>query len=280
METLTDHFNIITDIPEEYLNEPDEYKEGIMMGPVRAGRKHNYEHNKSTAGRLCANLCSKEFRCEHNGKIPLVRTTAKLDFGYQYYNLAHRKLPIYLKNTFGIDVNQAFLEYYVNDYYKKMNFHSTQMQDIKDPSYICMFSCYLFDNPDDCKPNRKFIIRNKRDINNRKEFILQHNSFVIFSTKTNKEYLHKINLIHDDTKSGFGTSWIGITFKLSKTIIDPKADLKLLSYDDEEELEESDRDMLTYYYKLRKEENHSIDFTWPELKYTLSPGDFDEYFIK
>ena len=92
-----------------------------------------------------------------------------------------------------------------------MGFHTDQALDLKDELFICLFSCY---NDPDTKSLRKLVVKNK-STNNSFDIKLEHNSVIIFSVKTNREYLHKIILDSSESKD----LWIGATFRYSKTSI-------------------------------------------------------------
>lgn len=198
-------------------------------------------------------------------KFPLVRTTTKYENASQKFMPIHYELIEKIKSSSGItdlELNNALIEIYGSKY-RSMGFHSDQALDLANDSYICIYSCY--DNPVDL---RKLIIKNK-STNEITEIIMEHNSVIIFDMKTNSEHLHKIILdkITTDTK------WCGITFRLSKTLIEFKdgdvyfvsSRKKLRVIDDDKEKKE--------FYKLRSEENKSIDFKYPDLDYTVSPSD-------
>ena len=106
--------------------------------------------------------------------------------------------------------NNALIEIY-DSTYCSMGFHSDQSLDLANESYICIFSCY---NNSNTKYIRKLIIKDKIT-NVRSTYILEHNSIIVFPLSTNSKYLHKIIL----DKNGSDDIWLGITFRLSKTLI-------------------------------------------------------------
>ena len=197
-----------------------------------------------------------------NNFIPIVRTTTKYNNPIQNFNTYTNILINNIKKlNNNISFNNSLVEIYDNNY-KTMKYHSDQQLDLKDNSYICIFSCYS--NP---KTNnfRKLFIKNKLD-NNIEEYVLKNNSIIIFSTDTNKKYLHKIIL----DKITENTNWLGITLRLSKTFINfidnkPYINNNLLYL---ASLEEEKK-----FYKLRKDENLSIEYKYPDLNYTISPSD-------
>ena len=65
--------------------------------------------------------------------------------------------------------------------------------------------------------------------------------------------------------------WLGITFRKSKTMIRFKNDLPY--FDNGEVLKLADENQQREFYKLRGEENKSMDFNYPWIGYTLSKSD-------
>lgn len=198
-----------------------------------------------------------------NDLIPIVRTTTK------YTNPAQKFTPIYhnlitkIKETININelqFNNALVEIYDNSYCK-MGFHSDQSLDLEDKSYIAIYSCY--ENPSHC---RKLIVKNKIT-NDIFEILMTHNSVIIFNLETNKQHLHKIIL-----DNNISNKWLGVTLRLSKTFIQHIDDcpniyktLNILKLADNKETKE--------FYKLRSEENKSINFIYPLINYTISNSD-------
>lgn len=196
--------------------------------------------------------------------FPLVRTTTKYLEPSQKFNEIHYSIIDKIKKESKIKnlkLNNALIEIYDSDY-KKMGFHSDQALDLAKDSYICIYSCY--NNPIDL---RKLIIKNKIS-EKKKELIMKHNSVIIFSTETNLNYQHKIIL----PKVTCDTKWLGITFRMSKTNIYFK-DKKAYFKSNNKELRIANETEAKEFYKLRRLENKSIYFTYPELEYTLSKSD-------
>lgn len=200
-----------------------------------------------------------------NNLVPIVRTTTKYINPVQKFQSIHYNIINKIKTYNNINFNNALIEIYDNNY-RSMKYHSDQSLDLDDDSYICIFSCYSNDKTNNL---RKLIVKNK--INNIKvEYTLEHNSFILFSNKTNKQYLHKIIL--DKINNSDNIKWLGITFRLSKTFINfinnkpyfYNSNNILYLASDEEEKE---------YYKYRKQENNTIDYKYPEIFYTINPSD-------
>lgn len=236
-------------------------------------------------GRIACNLCFK-----NNNEYSLVRTTTKYINKIQEFTRHHLHIINLIKNelkhmnnNYNININNAMIEIYNNEY-KTMGYHTDQMQDLENNSLICIYSCYS--NPISYSPRILRIINkletkgntNKtyiKDLNKQEyeDIKLGHNSILVFSTKWNKEHLHKIIL--DNTNginNNINSDWLGITFRVSKTPVkfinnipyfkNTNKELKLASNDESKE-----------FYKLKSEENKKIDFKYPELYFTISKSD-------
>jgi hypothetical protein len=198
-----------------------------------------------------------------NNLIPIVRTTTKYQLPVQSFEPIHYDIINKIKQVVKRDLefNNALIEIYDNNY-KTMSFHSDQSLDLANDSYICIFSCY-----DEPTFLRKLVIKDKIT-NSEIEICLENNSIVLFDISTNYKHLHKIIL-----DSGISNNkWLGITFRLSKTYIKFINEIpyfhntnKILKLADEHETKE--------FYKLRGNENRSIEYTYPEINYTISVSD-------
>lgn len=202
-----------------------------------------------------------------NNLIPLARSTTK------YTNPAQKFKPIHYdimqnikdKTTLNkINFNNALIEIYDNRYCT-MGFHSDQALDLADDSYIAIYSCYQ--NIQNINP-RKLIIQNKIT-SELGEIIMEQNSVILFQLSTNKQHLHKI-VLEDVGKEN--NQWLGITFRLSKTFIEHVNNIPYF-YQTDNVLKLADKEESKIYYKLRSEENKSLDFTYPEITYTISESD-------
>jgi hypothetical protein len=213
----------------------------IDYNPFEELKKTNFEH--ITKGRSAATLVE----CDGD-KIPIVRTTTIYKNPPIKFNDLHRTIIKKVECKF----NNAMIELY-DDHYKSMKFHTDQALDLEDKSSIAIYSCYKF--PD--KPNRKLIVINKAT-QQISEIILEHNSIVVFDLQTNSQHMHKIVLI-----DGRSNEWIGITYRVSKTYVDPNnPNIKLAN---EEERKE--------FYMQKKMENELIDFKYKPISYTINPSD-------
>lgn len=226
----------------------------------------SYDFEMITKGRCGCVIVSD------NVTIPIVRTTTKYNKPMQKFNPTIIRLIDIIKDTIDkkhnikIDINNILAEIYDNNY-KTMGFHSDQALDLSDESYIIVYSCY--DNPNIHQDDmRKLIIKGKND-NYEKEIYLTHNSFVIFDTKTNKEHLHKIVL---NEKSKKHNMWHGLTMRLSKTCV-KHIDNNIIFCDSNKIMHYATNEELKEFYKLRSGENKVTEYTYPEILYTISPGD-------
>ena len=145
-----------------------------------------------------------------------------------------------------------------------MGFHTDQSLDLHPDSYICLFSCYETDDPNEY---RKLKVQNKTTKEN-SEFVLDQNSVIIWSAKVNKEHVHKIIL---DSQKAKGR-WLGITLRFSKTLIDFESGVpkivgtdKVLRIATEAEKKE--------FFKCKGQENSSTNYQYPDIEYTISPSD-------
>lgn len=220
----------------------------------------NIKFENITKGRQGAILIDKI----KGDKRPIVRTTTNYNFPVQYFLLIHKFIIESIKKEiqFNIEFNNAMIEIYDN-VYNKMKFHTDQYLDLNDNSYICLFSCY----EKKVKYPRKLIVK-KKGQENQQEILLENNSFVLFNTFTNKNYLHKI-ILDNNTKEN-DNKWLGITFRLSKTFVQfvngvPFINNKQLTIATENEKRE--------FYKHKSLENLNIKYNYPEINYTINNQD-------
>jgi hypothetical protein len=205
--------------------------------------------------------------------VPLVRTTSVHNKPAQFFLPIHYEIIDNIKKVFtveNLELNNALIEIYDSNY-RNMKFHSDQSLDLAPNSYICIFSCYQ--NPVDSIGIRKLIVKEK-DSEKCSEFLLEQNSIIIFSTETNKKYVHKIILSSIGTNSNIcnDNKWLGITFRLSKTFIKFIDNIpyfyptnKILRIANENEKKE--------LMKCKGIENNQIGYNYPVIDYTISIGD-------
>ena len=147
-----------------------------------------------------------------------------------------------------IEFNNAMVEQYDNRY-RRMGYHTDQMLDLVPGSWIVIFSAYAGD-----KARRT--LRTKHKITGvETDYIMEHNSCIAFQLHTNISYLHKI------IAPANAETWLGITFRHSKTLI---GSIKRLATEEERKK----------FYQLKALENRNA-MVWPDLDYTISPGDLN-----
>jgi hypothetical protein len=199
--------------------------------------------------------------------IPIVRTTTKYDEPARNFAPIHDFIVDTIKNQMpeiSLHFNNALMEIYDNSY-TKMKYHSDQSLDLADNSYIALFSCYA--QPQNT--NLRTLKIQHKTTNQEFEIALQHNSVILFPLSVNSNFLHKIILPTIPKNSD--NKWLGLTFRQSKTYIQFKNNLAHFSNGDVLTL--ADEHQSKAFYMLRGEENNSIHFTYPDIKYTLSPSD-------
>jgi hypothetical protein len=215
-------------------------------------------------GRKATNI----IECTDDGLIPLVRTTTIYKNPSQKFSPVHYQIIEKIKKISEyneINFNSALVEIY-NSNYRDMGYHSDQCLDLDKESYICIYSCY--DDPE-TKDLSKLKIKNKIT-NDCFDITLDHNSIVIFSIDTNQKHLHKI-VLEQYTKNNL---WLGVTFRQSKTFLITDNNLSCYRI-------KSTNNILTLanenqrkdFYKCRSLEKSNIEYTYPEIDYTISPGD-------
>lgn len=205
----------------------------------------------------------------NNNLIPIVRTTTAYNEPAQKFLPIHYGLIENIKkvSNLNLEFNNALAEIYESSY-RTMGYHSDQSLDLAPNSYICIFSCY--DDPTDLNI-RKLKIQNKTT-NEYSEFLLEHNSFVLFSLSVNANHLHKIVLENKNN-----TKWLGITFRLSKTFVKFINEIPYI-YDNTKILRIANDEDKKEFYKHRAKENQNIEYIYPDLDYTISVSDM--MFIK
>lgn len=219
---------------------------------------------------------SAQFEDTHNGRkgknlidyknnlVPIIRTTTIYNKPAQKFLPIHHNIIENIKKISKIqdlELNNALIEIYDNRY-RTMKFHSDQSLDLAENSYICVFSCY--DDPTDI---RKLKIKEKSS-EEHSEILLEHNSVVIFSTETNKNYQHKIILETSKSKN----RWLGITFRLSKTFIKFVNEIPYFNSNNKI-LRISNKDERKEFSKHKGIENLKNGYDYPEIDYTISISD-------
>ncbi|MDI9311300.1 MAG: hypothetical protein QM535_13905 [Limnohabitans sp.] len=210
--------------------------------------------------------------------IPIVRTTTQFAIPAQTFLPIHNTIIDKLNDEIQhydqfeatqLCFNNALIEVY-DKTYTKMNFHSDQALDLASDSYIALFSCY--ENPAELsdKTMRKLIIKEKEtDIEN--EIQLTHNSVILFSVQSNARFVHKIIADANSANLKVANKWLGITFRKSKTHIHFKDNIPYFSSG--AVLVLANDDQKKEFFTLRSQENKAIEFTYPNLNYSISMSD-------
>ena len=199
-----------------------------------------------------------------NNLTPIVRTTSSYESPAQKFNEIHYNIIDNIKKVMpNTEFNNAMIEIYNCDY-KTMKYHSDQSLDLAEDSFICLFSCYS--NPETMNLRKLKIKEKGSEIEN--EIILKHNSIVMFSTSTNKKYVHKIVLEYH-TKDD--TQWLGLTLRKSKTLI--KFIDEIPYFENNTILRIADDKEKREFMKMKGMENQLTDFTYHDIDFTISPSD-------
>jgi hypothetical protein len=198
--------------------------------------------------------------------IPIVRSTTAYSQPSQNFTSVHFDLICRIKEQCNIPdavCNNVMVEIY-HPLTGKMKFHTDQALDLKEDSYIFLFSCY--EDEKDVFPG-KLVVKEKVT-GKIFEFTLEHHSVICWSTDTNRKYLHKIV----SGSSPRTSKWLGLTFRQSKTFVEKKEDgfyfytdgiagATRLTLATEQEMKD--------LYKFKRLENEQSHFQWPEVTYTL-----------
>lgn len=198
---------------------------------------------------------------------PIVRTTSQYAAPATCFRPVHTKLAQQIQTlaSLGVEFNNALIENYTNAY-AKMGSHSDQALDLEDKSSIAIFSCYK--NPE-LGPERKLVVESKDPGGSKFEIPLAHNSVVVFSLDTNRQFKHKIVL--DVTANPPENEWLGVTFRTSKIFVQFRD--KQAFFEDDTPLTLADEEQRKAFYSLRSQENKGTDVSYPRVKYTISKSD-------
>lgn len=192
---------------------------------------------------------------EATNGIPIVRTTTCYKNPAQPFAAPHKEIIA----ATGLPINNVMIELY-DPSYKTMGFHTDQSLDLASNSHIAIFSCYA--DPDTAP--RILVVKNKEN-GIVQEIPLVHNSIVIFSTETNSKYVHKI--IGGDCDS----EWLGMTMRLSRTIVKHVDGVVLLP--DGRPLRLATGPEKALMYKYKGEENLASSYVYPDIDFTISESD-------
>lgn len=206
--------------------------------------------------------------------VPIVRTTTQYNQPAHNFSAVHHRIIEHIQQEFSlapVTFNNALIEIYDQEY-TKMKYHSDQCLDLATNSWIALFSCY--EHPEElAKPQiRKLKVRGKND-QKEFEFLLEHNSVILFSLETNTHFQHKIVLepVKGHRSSEKDNRWLGVTFRQSNTFIQFKDGQPYLP--NGELLQLADEAQRKEFYGLRGQENRGLDFSYPTLHYTISVAD-------
>lgn len=211
--------------------------------------------------------------------IPVVRTTTRYQCAVQKMTELHEQIVTDLKKVCAMEsltFNNAMFELYTPAY-RKMRYHCDQALDLEPQSYIAIFSCY--NSVPSLAETRRLLIKDKRT-NSVRELEMKNNSIVLFSVETNQQFLHKIVIVgNGESKSDNREEeckWIGITFRLSKTIVKHGGDevgKGKTCRIGENEFYLANEQQRIEFLRLRSQENELTDFQYPSIDYTISPSD-------
>lgn len=195
----------------------------------------------------------------------LVRTTTKYRLPVCEMTAVHKALIREIQQFQpSASFNNVLVEAYDQNY-MTMGFHTDQMQDLAKDSFICIYSYYSCQFTPDAP--RILVIKDK-ETGKEKEIRMEHNSIILFSTDTNKQFTHKI--IQKEL-SRYDDVWFGMTFRQSSTFITQTNGETV--FQDGSKLTLATAEEAKQFYKLRQQENKAKDFSWPELHFTLNAGD-------
>ncbi|HEU5023422.1 MAG TPA: hypothetical protein VFV01_00735 [Spirillospora sp.] len=206
-------------------------------------------------------------RVDEANRVPLVRTTTRYSSPAQRFRAVHERLAQRIQERAALPVgfNNALIESYTNAY-KTMSSHSDQALDLTDGSFVAVFSCYQHA---EANPPRKLIFESKAASNEKLEIPLAHNSFLTFSIDSNRRLRHKIVL--DPSAQTTDNLWLGVTFRMSKTLVRFHNGQAFLPQD--VRLTLADEEQRREFYRLRRRENDETNFAYPPLTYTISESD-------
>ena len=235
----------------------ERFQKGVNFEDVTKGRKGNHLVDATERG------------------VPIVRTTTQYTKPAHRFSEAHHELVDAILDAAPLDVsrfNNALIEVYDRAYYK-MGYHSDQALDLARGSCIALYSCY--ENPESRAALRTLKVKDKVS-NEEHSILLEHNSVVLFSLETNTAHAHKIVLdpVPSPSSSEPDNRWLGITFRRSETFVRFEDGRPML--ENGEQFLLADEDQRKAFYRLRGQENRSMDFDYPALDYTINAADLLE----
>ncbi len=203
--------------------------------------------------------------------VPLVRTTTQYTRPAHRFSGAHREVAEAIRRVAGeaLSFDNALIEIYDRAYFK-MGYHSDQALDLAPGSHIALYSCY--ERPDSRASLRTLEVKDKAT-GEQTSIVLEHDSVVWFSLETNTRYAHKIVLdpVPSPRSPEPDNRWLGLTLRKSRTHV--RFDDGLPRFADGAPLVLADEAQRKAFYRLRGQENRSMEFTYPRLDYTISAAD-------
>lgn len=211
-----------------------------------------------------------------DGAFPLVRTTTRFTAPAEPFLAAHVDAADRIASAMNDDAralgaatfNHALLEVY-DDRYTTMGYHSDQALDLSEDSWIALLSCYDRPMPPSGPGIRVLWVKSKTD-DERFSIPLSPGSVVVFSTRTNARYTHKIGL---PAAAETPVRWLGLTLRCSKTPLRFDDGVPVLPSGNA--LRVADEAEARAFYRLRGAENREVGFAYPDLDYTISPADLE-----
>ena len=217
--------------------------------------------------------------------IPLVRSTTAYATAAQHFPEAHKYLLQNIRDCIGdaegingfdarLDFNNALQEQYTARY-RTMGMHTDQALDLRDDSFICLFSTYS--NPEVAACDlRQLVVKNKTT-GTEQRIVLVHGSLVWFSVRTNAQYWHQIVPIAATAKgTEADTVWLGITFRCSKRALTLDNKGAALLEDGQQLVLLTDKERKSEYFKERRAENTAVgafEYSAFAMHSTISPSD-------
>ncbi|MCU0683449.1 MAG: alpha-ketoglutarate-dependent dioxygenase AlkB [Polyangiaceae bacterium] len=198
---------------------------------------------------------------------PIVRTTTAYTLPAQWFRPLHAALAQQIRAgaSLAIPFNNALLEVYTRAY-ATMRAHSDQALDLNEAGEIALFSCY--ERPD-AGPSRRLMVESKEPGGPAFVIPLRHGQVVVFSADTNRRFRHRIVL--DPAAGDHDNSWLGVTFRTSKTWVSVRDGQPRLA--DGTPLTLANDEERHAFLRLRRRENQEADFVYPRVTCTLSPSD-------
>ena len=211
-------------------------------------------------------------RSDGKHRVPLVRTTAVLQRPSQPFGEQHAALADRIASLGHKQFNNALLEVYDSSC-KSMGEHSDMALDLDPKSTICLFSCYRDPNETNLRElhlrskNRKDSSFEDSSFEEEKTVIrLEHGMAVFLPVALNARVVHKI-VAGRKTES----EWLGLTLRRSKRLL-TRHEGKLV-FQNGTALTLADDEQRREFCKHKGQENRVVDYEFPEIAYTISPGD-------